>query len=792
MTVKCPKCQTDNSESQKYCGECATPLPSSKDIQVSQTKTLETPVSELTRGTLFAGRYEIIEELGKGGMGKVYRVEDKKTREEIALKLIKPEISADKKTIERFRNELTTARKIAHRNVCRMFDLGEEKGQHYITMEYVPGEDLKSLIRRVKVDIGTSIKIAKKICAGLSEAHRLGVVHRDLKPANIMIDKQGNAQIMDFGIARSEKTKGITGAGVMIGTPEYMSPEQVEGMDVDERSDIYSLGIILYEMVAGGVPFKGETSLSIAMKHKTELPPDPKDRNPLTSEDLKHLILKCLEKTPQKRYQNTKELLLDLKKVGTPISEIQKEVKSQWKNSIAVLPFKNMSADPEQEYFCDGLSEELINALTQISDLRVVARTSAFYYKDKEIDIREIGQKLNVETVLEGSVRKAGNRIRVTAQLINIADGYHLWSERYDRELVDIFDIQDEISLVITDKLKIKLLGKEKEKLTKKNTKDVESYNIYLKALYFRRRLRGEDLNKSIELFNLAIDEDPDNALAWAGLAYAHMLSSFYGGIPIQDAQPLAVKAVTKALELDENLVEAYEARSAISAYLEWDYNSAEKYIKKAIELNPGYAWSYFHLANQLSDKGKFEASIQNFQKAIELDPLNLAFHRNFGCNYIYCSKIDRAIETFHRALDMDSEFSGGHFFLGLAYLRKSLYKKALKEMQLEKSYKNPYFDSVIGVVYSRLGNKDKSYQILNKFTEQAIHEDKQQKVNVSFYGLATLCFSLEEDDLGFKWLEKAYEARDPFMHTIKIDFLMDRIRSDLRFTSLLKKKNLE
>ena len=322
MGIKCPKCQTDNPDTQKFCGECATPLPSSKKIPV--TATLETPTEEFTRGTIFADRYEIIEELGKGGMGKVYRVEDKKIKEEIALKIIKPEIASDRKTIERFSNELKMARKIAHRNVCRMYDLGEEKGTHYITMEYVPGEDLKRLIRKVgQFSAGKTIFMASQVCEGLAEAHRFGVVHRDLKPQNIMIDEDGNARIMDFGIARTVKGKGITGAGVMIGTPEYMSPEQAEVKEVDQRSDIYSLGVILYEMVTGRVPFEGETPLGIAMKHKNEVPQDPRQINAQLTEDLSRVIMRCLEKDKEKRYQSAGEVsaeLLNIEK-GMPTTE---------------------------------------------------------------------------------------------------------------------------------------------------------------------------------------------------------------------------------------------------------------------------------------------------------------------------------------------------------------------------------------------------------------------------------------------------------------------------------------
>jgi len=322
--MKCPKCHTDNPDTQKFCGECATPLTAAEAAHSSFTKTIETPVGELTRGTLFADRYEIIEELGRGGMGNVYRVADIKAKEEIALKLIRPEIAADKKTIERFRNELTTARMIRHKNICGMYDLSEEKGTHYITMEYVSGEDLKSFLRRAgHLNFSKAVSIAKQICEGLSEAHGLGIVHRDLKPSNIMIDQEGSARIMDFGIARSTRTKGLTGSGVMIGTPEYMSPEQVEAKGIDARSDIYSLGIILYEMVTGQIPFEGETAFAVGVKHKSEIPCDPGEINRQIPEQLSLLILKCLEKEKEKRPQATLEVWEELNKInkGIPTAE---------------------------------------------------------------------------------------------------------------------------------------------------------------------------------------------------------------------------------------------------------------------------------------------------------------------------------------------------------------------------------------------------------------------------------------------------------------------------------------
>jgi serine/threonine protein kinase len=324
VTIKCPKCHSENPETKQFCADCGTQLPPSKDIHPEVTETLQTPIHDLTTGSAFAGRYQIIEELGKGGMGKVYKVFDQEIQAKMALKLIKPEVSADKTTIERFRNELKIARDISHKNICRMYDLGKEAGNYFITMEYVSGEDLKSFIRRSRqLVVGTAIFIAKQVCEGLAEAHRLGVVHRDLKPGNIMIDREGNAKIMDFGIARSISVKGITGAGVMIGTPEYMSPEQVEGKEIDQRSDIYSLGIILYEMLTGQVPFEGDTPFTIGVKHKSEIPKDPKELNAQIPQDLSRLVLKCLEKDKERRYQNADELGADLEKIekGIPTAE---------------------------------------------------------------------------------------------------------------------------------------------------------------------------------------------------------------------------------------------------------------------------------------------------------------------------------------------------------------------------------------------------------------------------------------------------------------------------------------
>ncbi len=786
--MKCPKCQAENTSDSHFCKKCATPLPASKKIPASYTETLRTPIQDLTRGTIFAGRYEIIEELGKGGMGKVYRVEDKKIKEEIALKIINPEISADKQTIDRFSNELKMARMISHRNVCRMFDLGEEKGTYFITMEHVPGEDLKSMIRMSgQLSTGTAIKIAKQVCEGLSEAHRLGIIHRDLKPSNVMIDKEGNARIMDFGIARSIRAKSITGEGMMIGTPEYMSPEQVEGEEVDQRSDIYSLGVILYEMATGRVPFGGDTPLSIAVKHKTVAPLDPRRLNHQIPEDFSRVILKSMEKSREKRYQSAQGLLSELNKLEEEKQEQKKSAEIPWERSIAVLPFADLSAERDQEYFCDGIAEELINALTKIERLKVASGSSAFQFKGKGHDIQEIGKRLKVETVLEGSVRKAGNRLRIMAQLVNVADGYHVWSEKYDCEMKDIFAIQDEISLTIVDKLRVKLLHEEKEQLMKRFTEDVEAYNLYLKGRYFWNKRTKESFRKAMEFFEQSIVEDPNFTLAYSGLADSYNLLGFYNFAPPKEVFPKAKEAALKALKIDDTIAEAYASLAFVQLYYDWNWKDAHENFKKAVELSPGYPTAHHWYAEYLTVVGLIDEAIVEAKRALEFDPFSLIINVLLGWAFHYSYQYDHAIEQYLKTLEMDPNFAPAHFFLGMTYVQKAMFEEAFEEFQKAKVLfgDSTLTNAALWHAYARRGKTDEVQKVLDELAKIS------QQIYVPLYYVAAVYADAGDKERAFHWLGKCFEEREMWLAFLKVDPIWSDLRTDPRFNELLKKIGL-
>jgi serine/threonine protein kinase/tetratricopeptide (TPR) repeat protein len=833
--MKCPECRSDNPDTQRFCGECGAQLMPSEEISVSPTKTLETPKEELSTGSTFAGRYQIIEQLGTGGMGKVYRAVDKKLNEEITLKLIKPEIASDKKTVERFSNELKLARKIVHKNVGRMYELMEAEGIHFITMEYVPGQDLEGLIRQTgQLTIGKAISVAKQVCEGLAEAHRLGVVHRDLKPGNIMIDKEGNARIMDFGIARSVRAKGITAEGMIIGTPEYMSPEQAEAKEVDSRSDIYSLGVVLYEMVTGRAPFKGETPLSVAMKHKSEKPPDPRELNAQAPLDLSQVILRCMEKDKEKRYQSSEELISELTKIekGIPATErifpkrkppaleavTERVSKIKWSRailyggagilliliivaglslltgqreaieSIAVLPLENLSGDTDQEYFADGMTDALIAELGKIRALRVISRQSVMQYKGSTKPMPEIARELNVDGVIEGTVLLVGQRVRITAQLIEAREDRHLWSDNYEGDLRDVLVLQSEVARAIAREVKITVTQEEQAHLASAAKVNPEAYQLYLKGNYFLKRLTPEGIQKSLEYFQQAIKKDPTCAWAYKGIAGYYVTLGFFDFLPPRVAFPKAKKAAEKALELDDTLAEAHQSMASVKLHYDWDWMGAERAFKRAIELNPNSAGAHLGYGMYLTAIGKHDESIAEAKRAMELDPLSLTLGSALAATFMMARRYDQAIEEYQRVLEMRPNYWEPRVWLALIYLQKEMYSEAVAEVQkgMELLKEAPLMMPAAASVYASSGKRDKARKLLDELIKLS------KKRYVSPVWIALIFKSFGQNDRAFEWLEKAYEERDHWMIYFKVTPFIDSLRPDDRYAILLKKMGLE
>jgi eukaryotic-like serine/threonine-protein kinase len=839
VTVRCPKCAAENPETSLFCAGCGAKLDSAKDLSLFQTETLLTPLKELTTGSTFAGRYQIIEELGKGGMGKVYKVLDTKIHEKVALKLIKPEITGDKQTVERFSNELRLARKIRHKNVCGMFDLGEAEGAHYITMEYVHGEDLKSMIRMSgSLSLGMLLSVGQQICDGLAEAHNLGVVHRDLKPQNIMIDKNGNAKIMDFGIARSVREKGITGPSVLIGTPEYMSPEQAEAKVVDYRSDIYSLGVILYEMATSHVPFEGETPLSIAMKHKGESPKNPKQLNPSLPDDLCGVILKCLEKDKAKRYQSAGDLRSELERIekGIPTAERfvpeHKSITSReftvtvrlkklliplsaaivvlvialiaWRSvlpkkgsvvlshvrSIAVMPFEDLSPQKDQGYICEGLADELITRLIGVEGLKIPARASAFLLRGKEP--REIGQKLAVDAVLDGTLLRTGQKIHVNIQIIDARNGYGLWSGKFDGDEEGLFNLRDEIALKILESLKVRLLGPARSKIVKNYTLNPEAYSLYLQGRYFWNKRAPVDVKKAIEYFNQAVALDPDFALAYSGLSDSYLVLPQFVEYRESEFLPKAKDAARKALAIDDTLAEAYTSLANIKEY-EWDFPAAEINFKRAIELNPNYPTAHCWYSSLLAMMGRMDESQAEMRRALELDPLSLLFNVIQALTYLQLKEPDKAIEQAGKAVELDPNFVWSRWTLGVCFRANGMFKEAVSELEKAREFfgGSPSGLGDLGMAYGLSGEKTRAAEVLSLLEE---HLKRGDLVNAE---IATVYLGLGNKEKALEYLDKAGENEDEIRYlrdanTFLYDPQWETLRSDPRFKRLLEKLHLE
>ena len=786
--MKCPQCHSDNSDTSRFCGNCGTLL--SPEKLDSFTKTLSSSDQTLKEGTFFANKYRIIGEIGRGGMGVVFKAEDTKLKRSVALKFLPPELMHSTEARERFIREAQAAAALDHPNICTVYEVEEQEGQGYIAMAYIDGKSLKEKAAQEPLKIDEALNVAIQVAVGLEEAHRKGIIHRDIKPANIMLTDKGQVKIMDFGLAKQESAGDLTKTSAVMGTVAYMSPEQALGKKIDHRTDIWSFGCLLFEILAGQGPFQGgyEQAVFNAIVHE-----DPQPIAALRDDipvKLEKILGKCLQKNPQNRYNNAANLIDDLKTVDLQDIVTATSLPPQKKApSIAVLPFADMSPQKDQEYFCDGIAEELINALSHIQDLRVVARTSAFAFKGEKTDIREIGEKLNVQTVLEGSIRKAGNRLRITAQLINVEDGFHLWSERFDRDAVDVFAIQDEISLAIVESLKVTLRVGEKTALKKRSTDDPDAYNLYLKGLYFAARPDTESLDKALHFFREALERDPNFSQAHSDMA--RVFGSFAAMNLASPAEmwPKAKAALQKALSLDEDLAEAHAQMAFMAFWSEWDWDVSEKSFGRVLALNPGDAFSHGTYAWFMLSQKRFDEAIREVKKALSLDPLMPLYYAWSVGLHTATGRYDDAIQEFAKAMEIDPKLGLAYFHAGCAYALKGEYDTSIDT--LEKSAEFGVYpgwaETMITLVYLRKGEKEKAART---YQEQLT---KIEKNAPSFVSLAWQAAALEDFDLAFKFFDKAYEMRDilmPYIH-VYTDLFVPELQSDPRFNDLLVKMKL-
>ncbi len=730
------------------------------------------------------GPYQVTALLGRGGMGEVYCAQDARLGRDIVLKLLPAQFTTDPDRLHRFEQEARAASALNHPNIITVYEFGETEAGHYIAMEMVRGQTLRALIGQ-RPGGDQLAALGRQTAEALTVAHAAGITHRDIKPENIMVRDDGYVKVLDFGLARlthsqkdapAVRAAQATNPGMMLGTVAYMSPEQAQGEPVTTATDVFSLGVVLYELATGRHPFDAPTILATLQAIVSSNPPAPAQLNSEIPAALDRLILQMLSKEPVLRPTaqaaalalagmrdresvnsftlQTRSLIEQENALTTPAITFAEPIVAKLP-SIAVLPFVNLSGDFENDYFCDGLAEELLNALAKIEGLKVAARTSAFAFKEKSVQISEIGRALKVGAVLEGSVRKSGQRLRIMVQLVNAADGYHIWSERYDRQLADIFDIQDEITLAVVEALKVKLFGGEKALVLKRYTDNTEAYELYLKGRYHFNKFTATGWLTAIEYFKRTLEQEPNYAPAYASLALALTFCWFYDILPPQQAVPEWREAVRRAMELDDHLADAHVARGQFCFYHEWQWEEAEQAYKRAIELSPNSAEAHQYYGLFLATRDRFEQGIRMGRLALDLDPLSLFTGMQVGWIYWLADHLDEAIRHTQRMTEIEPDFIGAYWQRGIAYFAKGMLIEAAEALQksLDLGF-NPLAFSTLGAIYVMLGRDVEANKVLEQLREM------RQTHFIAAFNIARIYSVMGQEDQAYEWLERACEER--------------------------------
>jgi serine/threonine protein kinase/Tfp pilus assembly protein PilF len=790
---------------------------------VSVTKTIATPTQRLPPGGIFAGRYKIIEELGRGGMGVVYKAVDAKLKRTVALKFLPFEWTYDAEAKERFVREAQAAAALDHPNICTVHEIDEAESRMFISMAFIEGESLKTKVDRGPLKVDEALGFGMQVAEGLREAHKKGVIHRDIKSANIMVTEGAQAKIMDFGLARVRGGTLLTKEGMTMGTIAYMSPEQARGEEVDQRSDIWSLGVVFYEMLAGRLPFPGEHDQAVIYAILKEPPKPLSSGRPEIPASLEQVVGKAMEKKPDDRYQSVEELIDDLKSIAEGIEPERIRARRRraqlrkWKRAglyggtaglliilaliaiklftgrpqgietLAVLPLENLSGDPQQEYFSDGLHEALITDLAKVGGLkRVIARSSMIRFKGTKTPLSKVAQDLKVDALITGAVLRSGNRVRVSAQLINPATEAQLWAQSYDRDLRDILSLQNEIVSAITREVKVQLTPQEETRLTSTRQVNPEAYEACLKGQFYWYKLTRNDLESSLKYFELALEKDPKYAPAYSGIALVWVASQQQGFVAASEATPKAKAAALKALELDSALAEVHYTLAGIHAWGDWDWVSGERAFRRAIELNPNYPDPRAYLSHLLYMIKRPEEAMAQIKRALELDPLNSLFRAIYAMDLMYSRRYDDAVALLRDTLKASPNDLVALSTLRSAYHMKKMYNEALEVWKVSYAARG---DHEAEEVLAR-GFAENGYQgALQRVAEMLIA--RSQNTFVTPWQIGTLYTRAGMNQEALEWLEKAYEAHDPNMPYLSVDPIFDDLRAEPRFQDILRRMKL-